>query len=213
MELDDFKRKKRFSNDVVADDDKSSTVRADNIIDLFRSYQKKHKRNVTFMIILDCALAAVYITNLFFQTGMEALGYFLMGAGLFGGAIYLFLKYKSFSPETYSLPIKEFLERAERKISYFKLTDYLIVVPLLLIIGFGGGLVFISGLLKYTDNFALLLIIWILFYISLCVFGFWAGRKNWEKEYGYILKTIIEMKIGYRIVDDNNNDNYLQEGP
>jgi hypothetical protein len=148
---------------------------------------------------------------MFFQTGMAALGYLLMGAGLFLGAIYLYFRNKLFTPETYTLPIREFLERAERKITYFKLTDYLIVVPLLLIIGSGSGLVLITNLTRYTDNLALLIIIWVLFYISLCIFGFWAGRKDWEKEYGYILKRIIEMKNGYNIADDNNNDNYLQK--
>ena len=197
MELDDFKRKKRLTNDVAAGVDKSDTVKEDNIIDLFRSYQKKNKRKATFMVVMNFVLAAFYITNLFFQTGMEAIGYFLVGAGVFGGAIYLFLRYKTFTHETYSLPIKDFLERAERKISYFNLTDYLIVIPLLLIIGSGGGLVFIANLLKYTANDTLLIIIWILFYISLCVFGFWAGKRNWQKTYGDLFEKITEMKNSY----------------
>ena len=114
MELDDFKGKKRLTNDVTAGVDKSDTVRADNIIDLFRSYQKKNKRKATMMIAVNFALAVIYITNMSFQTGMAALGYLLLGAGVFGGVIYLYLRYKAFAPDTYSLPINDFLERAER---------------------------------------------------------------------------------------------------
>lgn len=197
MELDDFKRKKRLTNDVTAGVDKSDTVREDNIIDLFRSYQKKKKKEATVMVVVNFALAAIYITNLLSQTGMATLGYFLLGAGLFGGAIYLYLRYKPFSHETYLLPIKDFLGRAERQISYFNLTDYLIVIPLLLIIGTGGGLVFITSLLKYTANDTLLIIIWVLFYISLCAFGFWAGKRNWQKTYGDLFEKITKMKNSY----------------
>ena len=197
MELDDFKRKKRLTNDVTAGVDKSDTVREDNIIDLFRSYQKKKKKEATVMVVVNFALAAIYITNLLSKTGMATLGYLLLGAGLFGGAIYLYLRYKPFSHETYLLPIKDFLGRAERQISYFNLTDYLIVIPLLLIIGTGGGLVFITSLLKYTANDTLLIIIWVLFYISLCAFGFWAGKRNWQKTYGDLFEKITKMKNSY----------------
>jgi len=197
MELDDFKGKKSLTNDVTADVDKSDTVREDNIIDLFRSYQKKNKRKTTMMIAVNFALAVIYITNMSFQTGMAALGYLLLGAGVFGGVIYLYLRYKAFAPDTYSLPINDFLERAERNISYFNVTDYLIVIPLLLIIGTGGGLVFIARLLKYTANDTLLIIIWVLFYISLCAFGFWAGKRNWQKTYGDLFEKITEMKNSY----------------
>ena len=197
MELDDFKRKKRLTNDVTAGVDKSDTVREDNIIDLFRSYQKKKKKEATVMVVVNFALAAIYITNLLSKTGMATLGYLLLGAGLFGGAIYLYLRYKPFSHETYLLPIKDFLGRAERQISYFNLTDYLIVIPLLLIIGTGGGLVFITSLLKYTANDTLLIIIWVLFYISLCAFGFWAGKRNWQKTYGDLFEKITKMKKSY----------------
>ena len=197
MELDDFKGKKSLTNDVTAGVDKSDTVREDNIIDLFRSYQKKNKRKATMMIAVNFALAVIYITNMSFQTGMAALGYFLLGAGLLGGAIYLHLRYKTFAHETYLLPIKDFLGRAERQISYFNLTDYLIVIPLLLIIGTGGGLVFITSLLKYTANDTLLIIIWVLFYISLCAFGFWAGKRNWQKTYGDLFEKITKLKNSY----------------
>jgi hypothetical protein len=136
------------------------------------------------------------------QTGMNALGYLMIGAGLIIGAAYLFIRYKSFSPGTYSLPITEFLQRAEKKISYFNLTDYLIIIPILLFLGTGGGLVFVTSLLEYNDNSVLLIIIWIIFFLALSVFGFLAGRKNWEKDYGPLFQKIIEMKSNYSLKQD-----------
>jgi len=52
-------------------------------------------------------------------------------------------------------------------------------------------------LLKYTANDTLLIIIWVLFYISLCAFGFWAGKRNWQKTYGDLFEKITKMKNSY----------------
>lgn len=133
------------------------------------------------------------------KSGLKALGYLMIGEGLITGAAYLYIRYKTFSPGTYSLPITEFLLRAKKKISYFNLIDYFIIIPLLLLLGTGGGLVFVVSLLKYTDNSVLLIIIWIIFFFALSVFGFLAGRKNWEKEYGPLFQRIVEMKNNYSL--------------
>jgi len=137
------------------------------------------------------------------QNGMAQLGYFILGMSLFGAVLYLWVRYRPLSPKSYSLPIKEFVEKAVRKVSYFNTIDYIILIPLLVFLGTGGGMVFTIRLLRYTDNSTLLIIIWVLFFISLCVFGFWAGKKNWQKEYGDIHRRIMEMKNNYSSDGDN----------
>jgi len=194
MELDDFKKKERQKKDFDIVDDHISNERINSMIDSFKSYQKKQRRKVIHIIVINCSLAAVYIANMASREGMEALGYFILGMGCIVAVLYLFLRYKPFSAKTYSLPMKEFLDIAERKVSYFSPVDYFILIPLLAFLGTGGGMVFITRLLRYTDNSTLLIIIWVLFFVSLCVFGFWAGRKNWQKEYGDIHRRIMEMK-------------------
>jgi hypothetical protein len=90
-----------------------------------------------------------------------------------------------------------YLSKAKNKLAFLNLTDWFIIISLLLILGTGGGFILVESLLKYTDNLTLLIIIWIIFFISLCVFGIWTGKRNWEKTYGDLLEKITEMKNSY----------------
>jgi hypothetical protein len=203
MELDDFKKKYIQKNDFASARDQSINERMDNMIDLFKSLQKKQRGKVITIIIVDLTLAVIYIANMLSQKGTAGVGYFILGTGLLGAVLYLFLRYRSFSAAIYSLPMKEFLERAEHKVNYLNYIDYIILIPLLGFLGTGGGIVFTASLLRHTDNINLLIIIWILFFVSLCIFGFWAGKKNWEKEYGDIHRRILEMKNNYFSDEDS----------
>ncbi len=147
-------------------------------------------------ITFNIMLAVIYLAIVRTRSGPEATGFSLLGAGCAAGALYLYLRYKPLPAGIYSLPVTEFLEKAEKQISYFRLIDYLIVVPLFLLLGTGGGIVFVTRLLRYSDNLMLLLVIWILFFVSLCIFGYFAGRKNWEKEFGPLYMNIRKMKEG-----------------
>lgn len=203
MELDDFKKKDKQMKGFDKLDDRISNERINNMIDSLKSYQKKQRKKVFYMIIINFIFAAVYIANMASRKGMEALGYFILGMGFIVSVLYLFFRYKPLSAVTYSLPINEFLDRAERNVSYLGPIDFFILIPLLGFLGTGGGIVFTTRLLRYTNNSTLLIIIWIIFFISLCVFGFWAGKKNWGKEYGEIHRRIIEMKNYYASDEDN----------
>jgi hypothetical protein len=203
MELDDFKKKDRHKKDFTITDDKSINERIDSMIDLFRSYEKNQRKKVLYIVILNFSLAVVYLSGMAYQKGLTALGYFILGMGCFGAVLYILVRYRPLSPKCYSLPLKEFVERAERKVSYLNTIDYFILIPLLGLLGIGGGLVFTTRLLRYTDNSSLLIIIWVLFFVSLCIFGFWAGKKNWQKEYGDIHSRLMKMKSYYKSDGDS----------
>ena len=203
MELDDFKKKDKQNREFGTADNSSINHRIDDMINLVRSYEKNQRKKVLHIMIFNLSLAAIYIAIMSSQNGMAQLGYFILGMSLFGAVLYLWVRYRPLSPKSYSLPLKEFVERAVRKVSYFNTIDYIILIPLLVFLGTGGGMVFTIRLLRYTDNSTLLIIIWVLFFISLCVFGFWAGKKNWQKEYGNIHRRIMEMKNNYSSDGDN----------
>jgi purine-cytosine permease-like protein len=61
-------------------------------------------------------------------------------------------------------------------------------------LGTGGGMIFITRLLQYTDNFITLLLIWIVFFVSLSIFGFYASKKNWKKEYESLFEELQKFK-------------------
>lgn len=202
MELDDFKRKHEVRKPDSPDIEADQKVRVDDLVNQFREYQKKKRKHSFLMIFINTLLALIYLRYAILQSGLTAIGYYLLGFGVIAGVIFLFFRYKSLSPETYSLPVSKFLEKAEKKITYFSIIDYLIIVPVLIVLGTGGGLVFTGSLLKYTDNSLLLIVIWVCLFITFCVFGFFAGRKSWQKEYGKFFLKISEMKNQYYVKEE-----------
>lgn len=195
MELDDFKKlKSRKAQEGTNTGKKEEDISM--IIESFKAYQAQIKRRKILYTVINIILAVIYLAIVNTRSGLEAAGFSILGAGFAAGALYLYLRYKPLPVGIYSLPVTEFLEKAEKQVSYYRPVDYLIVVPLLLLLGTGGGIVFVTRLMKYADNFILLWVIWILFFVSLCVFGYFAGRKNWEKEYGPLYLKIRKMKEG-----------------
>lgn len=208
MELDNFKNLKH-RHMLSGNNDPEIEENISRITESFRTYESQLKRRKLMYITIDIMLAIVYIALVNIHTGIIATGYYILGAGCAAGALYLYLRYRPVQPYIYSLPVTEFLEKAKYKISYFNMVDYIIIIPLLLLLGTGGGIVFIMSILKYTDNLTLLLIIWVLFFAFISVFGFYAGRRNWMKEFGSLYMNINEMQnnIESTRISDTENDN------
>lgn len=203
MELDDFKKRDEQNIEVSTPDNDSINHRIDDMIDLFRSHEKNQRKKVIIRMVFILALATIYFAIMSSQNGIAQLGYFILGISLFVAVLYLWIRYRPLSPKSYSLPQIQFVDIAVRRLSYFNTIDYIILIPLLGFIGTGGGMVFISRLSRYTGTSTLLIIIWVIFFISLCVFGFWAGNKNWQKENGDIHNRIMKMKNLYVSEIDN----------
>ena len=202
MELDDFKKNKRKDHAAISDNVSGYEERIDDLIVLFKTDQKKQRRRSILWIFILIVLALLYLSASGRQDGIANLGQVMIGTGFILGSLYLYFRYKPLSPFNYSLSVVEFLTKAELKLNYLNLIDWLVIIPLLLILGTGGGFIFISRLLNYIDNLTLLTVIWILFFLLLSLFGFWAGKKNWDKQHGDLIKKIIEMK---NIYSDNHD--------
>lgn len=208
MELDDFKKKDEQNMEVGPADNDSINHRIDDMIDLFRSYEKNQRKKALKKMVFILSLATIYIAIMSSQNGITQLGYFILGMSFFAAVLYLWFRYRPLSPKSYSLPHRQFVELAVQRLSYFNTLDYIILIPLLGFIGTGGGIVFISRLSRYTGTSTFLIIIWVLFFISLCVFGFWAGKKNWQKENGHIHTRIMEVKNLYLSDGESGIDSY-----
>jgi hypothetical protein len=154
----------------------------EKLIDLFKKFEKKEEQKKRLVISVNITLFILYTALAGSQTGKTALGYLLCGLGFILGAAYLYFRYRPLPASAYTLPILEYLSKTEKRLRYFTATDYIILIPLLIIIGIGGGLIFTGRLTQYTDKDGLLTVIWILFFTGLCLFGYFAGRKNWLKD-------------------------------
>jgi len=197
MELDDFKKKKEQTTVKPTTEDKEFEERMNLLICLFESDQKRQRRISIFWAAILLMLSFSYLSLKRLHAGLSDAGVLITITGFILGAAYVYFRYKPLDPLSYSLPVPEFLSKAKNKLAFLNLTDWFIIITLLMILGTGGGFILIESLLKYTDNLTLLIIIWIIFFISLCIFGFWAGKRNWKKNYGDLLEKIAEMKNSY----------------
>lgn len=201
MELDDFKNK----NLVQANNENGSAQNNNSVIDQFlesfkTSAQAKRKKAITWVLFL-LVLGILYISiNMRYSSGigkfdnLTSIGFGLSTIGFILGAIYLYFRYRSLPDSFYSMPVLNFIDSAEKNLNFMNLIDWLIIIPLLLILGTGGGIIFITRLLNYTDNFTALIIIWIVFFVALSIFGFYASKKNWKKEHSQLFKEFQEFK-------------------
>ena len=160
----------------------------DRLIGLFRKFEKKQARWRIVLIVLFILYTALAVN----QTGATATGYRLCGLGFVLGAAYLYFRYRPLPANAYTLPIMVYLRKVEKQLRYLTTVDYFIILPLLITIGSGGGLILTGRLSNYTDRIGLLTGIWVIFFTGLCIFGFWAGRKTWIRDYSRIHENVKE---------------------
>lgn len=189
MELDDFKNRKTKNND-----EKSiENLNIDIVVDSLKKSEKSQKIKTFAMISFLVTLAVIYLSIQQRSTGNAQLGFALCGIGFLMGATYLYFRYRSLPAKFYNLNIEEVLKKSHKRLEYLKKSDYLIITPILMILGTGGGLILTDRLLRYTDKLALIIAIWVVFFTLLCIFGFFAGKKSWEKEHGKLYREIDEL--------------------
>jgi len=201
MELDDFKNK----NLAQTTNENGSGITDNSVIDHFLESFKanikvQRKKAITWALFL-LVLGLIYISrSIFYSSGndkldnLTSIGFGLSTIGFILGALYIYLKYKSVPDSFYAMPVSDFINKVEKSLNFMNLIDWLFIIPLLLIIGTGGGIIFITRLLHYTDNFTALITIWIVFFISLSIFGFLASKKIWKKEYASLFEEFQEFK-------------------
>ncbi|OQY96685.1 MAG: hypothetical protein B6D37_01395 [Sphingobacteriales bacterium UTBCD1] len=194
MELDDFKNVVGKMSTPVFDKEKSKDDSLNSIIELFKTEQKKSRRKSIIWCVVLIALSVIYFSITTGRSGTSALGMTLIGSGFILGALYFWNSSKPLPDKFYLLPPVKFLETADRRLMYLPVGQLLKIIPILVILGIGGGMVFIDRLIKYAINKELLLLIWICFFVGLCIFGYFAGKKDWAKTYGDLHRRISKAK-------------------
>ncbi|MHC1731446.1 MAG: hypothetical protein AB9888_05425 [Bacteroidales bacterium] len=164
----------------------------EKLIELFRKFEKKQARTRRLVAGLNIFLFISYTALASGQTGKTASGYLLCGLGFILGAAYLYFRYRPLPDSAYTLPIIDFLGKTEKRLRYFTGVDYIILIPILTLIGIGAGLIFTGRLSQYSGREGLLTMIWIIFFVGLCLFGYFAGRKKWLKENSDIHNAVKE---------------------
>lgn len=194
MELDDFKIKGKEFENFEQNDEQSTQGNFNSLIMDLKAADLKARRKTIFFMIIIFSFIAVYSSVLTRQNGPVSIGYEILIGGFFLILIYGFSQFLRVKNIDYTAPAIVFLKKAERRHAFMKLSDWFITVPLIAILGTGGGFIVYYSFSAYHVNYQLLTVIYTILFIMLVIFGFWASRKNWKKEKGEILERIKKMR-------------------
>ena len=190
MELDDFKNISYLKPGEQVTEESGLCIS-----DLFKRVEdsfKKQLRHKRYFILVLFILSVSYLAIAGKTSENE--GLLLIVTGFLSGAVYLTFRYKPLPDKIYSLPLKQFVDTATKRLKYFTITDWIIIIPILILLGIGGGLHLVYRLSHYTDRILLIIVIWIIFYTALCIFGYFAGKRNWHDEHIKLLKYLEKFR-------------------
>ena len=186
MNLDDFKD---LTKHVTAPAGApSSDAKLGGFIAEMRARDQQARRRALGMAIIMFGVGSTFIA-----TGRaDRPGAALTGLGMVFVAVFMIVKGRSFGRVNYAAPAREFLAAAAKRYQYWRAEDMVFTVPLLLTLGEGGGLTVWLTAQKYLGErgvrFAILG--YLVFFVGLCVFGWIAGRKQWQREHAAWLDEI-----------------------
>lgn len=194
MELDEFKNLSRpgisLNHGLVTGPADSM----DALISEIKSKDLERKKAVRIIIISFVVLAVIYITSVSGNKGLMRLGYLMLGGSFSLLIAYFLTKYLRMSKIDYAAPVARFLKDAEMRYRYWTLTDFIVSVPMLIVLCAGGGLIVYGSFQKYFPGSYIPLIIYLIVFGAALLVGSWAGRKQWKKQYGTIYEKIVKLK-------------------
>ncbi|MFN8241936.1 MAG: hypothetical protein U0X39_14445 [Bacteroidales bacterium] len=177
-----------------ADETRSDRVTPESVIEAFRAEEEKTRKSQIVSAIVLVILATIYFTILSGNGELSAAGMMLIGLGFLMGALYIRLSVRRLPESMYMLPLVSFLAFAEKRLRYLPSREIFRITPILIVLGVGGGMTLAGSLMKYNLNITVVTIIWVVFFIGLCIFGYFAGKKDWKKKYGMLIDMIEKAK-------------------
>ena len=190
MELEEFKMNDRFSAPNVPEENVNNANGLGGLIEELKAADQKGKKLVSRFMIIIFVLLGVYAIQIATNNGPLSIGYELLAAGFIFILVYFFRKIILIRRIDYSAPVIIFLRKAEKRYTFITAADWFIIIPILGVLGTGGGFIVYYSFIKYFKDSPWPLVIYIIFFVSVIIFGFWAGKKDWKKENGVILDKI-----------------------
>lgn len=194
MELDDFKLKVKPAGLPGQDGAPDSQSGINGLIEELKAADSKGRRATIYFMIILFVLLGAYASRLAIYRGPMVIGYELLVFGFVLILIYFFWKLMLIRKIDYAGPAMTFLKNAERRYTFLPPAEWFIIIPILAILGTGGGFIVYFSFIKYFEDVTIPVMIYIVFFISLVIFGTWASKKNWRKENGQILEKIRKMR-------------------
>lgn len=191
MNLDEFKSLSRGVTAPAAAS--SSDKNLAPFITEMRARDQQERRRLMGMALVYLSVGIVF-------TGAalgRSPGSRLIGVGFVLVALCAGLKGRWFGRVNYAAPAREFLDAAARRYQFWRATDLLYVIPLLLIMFVGGGLTVWRIAQQYfsESHIPLTLAAYVVFVAAVCVFGFVQGRKLWQQKRAGLLEDIHRRQL------------------
>jgi hypothetical protein len=191
MELDDFKKDATPGS---ANGTNGNGSKLNSFIEELKAQDAVIRKKRGFMVAIYSMLFVVYAGTFSLQKDGMKLGYSLLVLGFCLILGYFFYRFLQLNKIDYTAPVNVFLRKAEKRYAYMTLTDWIIIIPILLILGAGGLLVVWFSFGKYvTDPYWAAGIYLVVFFAAVGI-GFWASPKQWEKDNGDLYRKIRAMK-------------------
>jgi len=190
MELEDFKNEIPGVDHVSGPGSGSSGT--NELIGRIDEGLKKALKTKRYFVIFLVSMSVIYMGLAF--RGTFNTGPFLIVTGFWAGAIYLSLRYRPLPDSIYLLPLREFVKAADYRLRYFAVIDWLVVVPILIVLGVGGGIYLVESLSHHIEKTWIIILAWVIFYTALCIFGFFAGRKDWRRDNKALIDDLQKLR-------------------
>jgi hypothetical protein len=146
------------------------------------------------LVVMFFIFVTIYIAQLNRQAGIMKAGYAFLAGGFVLSLLYFYQKYQSNKKISYTEPVVSFLKAAESRYALWTTKELLISIPLVAILGFGGGLVVYGSFDKYFPGSPVPVIIFCLVYGAAIFIGFLAGKKQWEKSKKPVYEKIRQLR-------------------
>jgi hypothetical protein len=194
MELDDYKKtgKEAASAGGIAAGDGTGSLQG--LIGDLKERDKQDRKALLLLISMFFIFVTIYLAQFGRQEGIMKAAYALLAGGFVLSLLHFYLKFRSYKKISYTEPVIRFLRAAERRYAYWTLSDILVSVPLITVMGIGGGMIVYHSFNKYFPGSPLPLIIFCLVYAAAIFVGFLAGKKQWEKSKKPLYDKIRQLR-------------------
>lgn len=199
MELDDFKNSLTEQKSPEFTGDKINMQPMETFIEELKAFDSKERLKIRTFILIFGMFVLIYSGRLFEHPGEMKTGFSLIVLGFALAIVYFYWGFRKIRKVDYFSPTTVFLAEAEQRYRYMKPSDWLVVIPLLIIFITGGGMVVQASFERYFGDSLVPLFIYLGIMLITVAFGSWAGYKNWKGNKGRMLEKIRAMKIEFGI--------------
>jgi len=194
MELDDFKTINQPGKGPYNKDEKNKKNPMDTFIEELKMVDAKDRKTTRLFIIIMGMFVVIYSGKLVFYHGMLSDGFAILVLGFLLILLYMFFRYRRLKRIDYAVPSIEFLKEATRRYRFMTVIDWIIIIPLLILLITGGAFIVYSSFLKYTGSSPWPLAVYFLIMAAAVCVGFWVGIKNWKRDKSTIREKIRKMQ-------------------